>query len=73
MCLHNAFFNRFLFAGKRPPIEDVNMDERSKHIKSLIQLCWHDDPNKRPTMDDLTCNLGINSNSGPYTRLIMEL
>ncbi|KAL7741162.1 hypothetical protein ACLKA6_018187 [Drosophila palustris] len=45
--------------NNRPPINDVKIDVKSKHLKKLIQQCWDKNPKKRPTMKRLVVVLSI--------------
>ncbi|KAH8411891.1 hypothetical protein KR222_001285, partial [Zaprionus bogoriensis] len=45
--------------GKRPNIEDLKDYPNIRHIKSMIESCWHQDENERPSMNYLVFMLGI--------------
>lgn len=61
--IYIEFFNRHLFAGLRPSLEDVIVSEKCQNIKTLMELCWNIDPDQRPTMKRLAFIFGIDPES----------
>ncbi|KAL7741165.1 hypothetical protein ACLKA6_018190 [Drosophila palustris] len=46
-----------------PPINDVKIDQKTEYLKKLIQRCWNENPQERPTMNELVEHLTHTLNS----------
>jgi len=46
-------------SGKREPIPDAHGDKILEFLSALIEMCWNQIPNERPTFDQLDQKLSV--------------